>query len=200
MGYGVVAIVAGALGLFGCHRAADEIASRGTGSSPVVSSAASAPSNRCMAPTPAEPPPPVPGGPARGCPPDPRPHTLDLVTVQFPEAAAGVARVSSELARTPEDSARGLMFRTAMDEDRGMLFDLGERKVQQFWMRNTCIPLDMIFIDEDGFVVGILENVPTLNEAPRAVPCPSAYVLEVNAGWSRRHGVRAGQRALLPGA
>jgi uncharacterized membrane protein (UPF0127 family) len=122
------------------------------------------------------------------------------VTVRFPEATAGPTQVSAELARTPEDSERGLMFRTSMDEGRGMLFDLGSHKVQEFWMRNTCIPLDMIFLDDDGLVVGILENVPTLNEKPRSVPCPSSYVLEVNAGWSRRAGVRAGSHARLPGA
>jgi len=92
------------------------------------------------------------------------------------------------------------MYRTSMAEDRGMLFDLGVRQVHTFWMHNTCIPLDMIFLDDDGFIVGIAENVPTLNDAPRSVPCPSTHVLEVNAGWSRRHGVRAGDRAVLPGA
>ena len=92
------------------------------------------------------------------------------------------------------------MFRTSMPEERGMLFDLGVRKVQTFWMRSTCIPLDMIFIAADGLVVGILENVPTLNDKPRRVPCPSAYVLEMNAGWARRNGVRAGSVAQLPGA
>ena len=92
------------------------------------------------------------------------------------------------------------MFRTSMDADHGMLFDFGERNVQQFWMHNTCIPLDMLFVDEDGFIVGIVENAPTLNDESRGVGCPSRYVLEVNAGWSRRHGVRAGQHALLPGA
>jgi len=58
----------------------------------------------------------------------------------------------------------------------------------------------MIFLDDDGLVVGVLENVPTLNDAPRSVPCPSTHVLEVNAGWSRRVGVRAGSHARLPGA
>ena len=53
-------------------------------------------------------------------------------------------------------------------------------------------------IDDDGVIVGILENVPTLNDAPRTVGCPSSWVLETNAGWSRRHGVRAGQKMKLP--
>ncbi len=91
------------------------------------------------------------------------------------------------------------MFRTSMQPDHGMFFDLGERSVHQFWMHDTCIPLDMIFLDEDGFVVGVLENVPTLNEQPRGVPCASSYVLETNAGWARRVGVKAGMWARLPG-
>jgi uncharacterized membrane protein (UPF0127 family) len=92
------------------------------------------------------------------------------------------------------------MYRTSMPEDQGMLFDQGSREVQRFWMHNTCIPLDMLFIDDDGFIVGIAESVPTLNDRPRGVSCPSTYVLEVNAGWSRRHGIRAGMHVRLPGA
>lgn len=91
------------------------------------------------------------------------------------------------------------MYRTHMPDNAGMLFDFpGQPKVQSFWMRNTCIPLDMLFIQEDGFITGILENVPTLNEASRSIPCPVRYVLEVNAGWTRKNGVRAGQFVKLP--
>jgi uncharacterized membrane protein (UPF0127 family) len=85
-----------------------------------------------------------------------------------------------------------------MAEDRGMLFDLATREDHKFWMHNTCVPLDMLYLDEDGLIVGIVENAPTLNDEPRGVACPSRYVLEVNAGWSRRHGVRAGQSVPLP--
>jgi uncharacterized membrane protein (UPF0127 family) len=186
-----------------CHRTADEpiAAVRDVATSGAVSATPAA-SERCIAPTAESAPAPVPPGPAAGCPADPKPYRLDAVTVRFPEAGApeGAAAVRAELARRPQDTERGLMYRTAMDPEQGMLFDLGERKVQTFWMHNTCIPLDMLFIDDDGLVVGILENVPTLNDAPRSVPCPSTHVLEVNAGWSRRHGVRAGQHAILPGA
>jgi uncharacterized membrane protein (UPF0127 family) len=187
-----------AIALSACHRAVDEPPAPETKPAVVASDAAAA--RRCVWPTPAAPPPAVAPSPRQACPSDPHPHVLDLVTVRFPEATTGPAQVSAELARAPQDTERGLMFRTSMDEDRGMLFDLGTREVHQFWMHNTCIPLDMIFLDEDGLVVGILENVPTLNDAPRSVPCPSSYVLEVNAGWSRRVGVRAGSHARLPGA
>jgi hypothetical protein len=90
------------------------------------------------------------------------------------------------------------MYRTKMAEDHGMLFLLGERKEHVFWMHNTCLPLDMLFVDEDGTIVGIVENVPTLNDEERTVGCPSLYVLEMNAGWSKRHGVKPGQKISIP--
>jgi uncharacterized membrane protein (UPF0127 family) len=90
------------------------------------------------------------------------------------------------------------MYRKSLGEDRGMLFDLGFRDDHKFWMHNTCIPLDLLYVDEDGLIVGIVENAPTLDDQSRGVGCPSQWVLEVNAGWSRRHGVKAGQRMTLP--
>lgn len=99
-----------------------------------------------------------------------------------------------ERAETESDRQRGLMFRTAMDEDAGMLFSWSEERPRSFWMRNTCLPLDMLFIDRDGFIVGILEQVPTLNDEPRRIECPASRVLEVNAGFCRRHGVLPGHR------
>jgi uncharacterized membrane protein (UPF0127 family) len=90
------------------------------------------------------------------------------------------------------------MYRKRMPEDRGMLFDLAVRQDHQFWMHNTCIPLDLLYVDDDGFIVGIVEEAPTLNDESRGVGCPSRYVLEVNAGWCRRHHVKAGQRMVIP--
>lgn len=99
-----------------------------------------------------------------------------------------------ELAESDPTRARGLMYRTALEQDQGMLFVFPDEQRRSFWMKNTCIPLDMLFIDRSGTIVGIVENVPTLNRVPRGVPCPAAYVLEVNAGWTREQGVFAGQR------
>ncbi len=107
-------------------------------------------------------------------------------------ADVGGVAVDAHVVRTPRDNERGLMYVKHMDEERGMLFDLGTRENHTFWMHNTCIPLDMLFIDTDGLIVGVVENAPTLNDDARAVGCPSRWVLEVNAGWSRRHGVHAG--------
>jgi uncharacterized membrane protein (UPF0127 family) len=85
------------------------------------------------------------------------------------------------------------MYRTSMDGDRGMLFSWEADAPRSFWMQNTCIPLDMLFIAADGTIAGILEQVPTLNTQPREVPCPVRHVLELNAGWARLHGVAPGQ-------
>lgn len=192
-----------------CTRApAEDFPTRATASTPsatavpAAASGAVLPANagRCIAQTPAQPPPAVPPGPAPGCPPDPesglpRPPR---VNVAFPEAPNGGATVEAEFVSSPHDTQRGLMYRKSMPEDHGMLFRLEERTDQQFWMHNTCIPLDLIYVDEDGLVVGIVENAPTLDDGPRGVGCPSRYVLEVNAGWSRRHGVKAGQRMTIP--
>ncbi len=111
---------------------------------------------------------------------------------------SGAQSVRAEVAKSLHDSERGLMYRRAMPEDHGMLFVMPTRSEHEFWMHNTCIPLDLLFVDDDGFVVGIVENAPTLNDLPRSVGCPSRYVLEVNAGWCRRHGVKAGQHVNVP--
>jgi uncharacterized membrane protein (UPF0127 family) len=118
-----------------------------------------------------------------------------MVPIAFVEQTVAI---QAELARGEHDTARGLMYRKSMPEDRGMLFDLGAREDHQFWMHNTCIPLDLLYVDDDGFIVGIVEEAPTLNDESRGVGCPSRYVLEVNAGWSRRHHVKAGQRMVIP--
>ncbi len=153
---------------------------------------------RCILPTPAEPPAAVLPGPAPGCPPDPEGGSkkLPMVRVSFPEAS-GVS-VDAELVRSEHDSMRGLMYRKSLGADRGMLFDLMVRDDHKFWMHNTCIPLDLLYVDEDGVLVGIVENAPTLDDESRGVGCLSRWVLEVNAGWSRRHGVKAGQHVRLP--
>jgi hypothetical protein len=118
------------------------------------------------------------------------------VHLGFPDLSGVV--VDAELVRSEHDTQRGLMFRKSLLEDRGMLFDLQVRNDHKFWMHNTCIPLDLLFVDEDGVIVGIVENAPTLDDTSRGVGCLSRWVLEVNAGWARRHGVKAGQRIQLP--
>jgi uncharacterized membrane protein (UPF0127 family) len=152
------------------------------------------PVGRCVQPALSEPARPVHTGPAPGCPPDPEgaPGKLPVARITF--ADPNVGAVEAEVVRSEHDTMRGLMYRKSLGEDRGMLFDLRVRDDHKFWMHNTCIPLDLLYVDEDGLIVGIVENAPTLDDESRGVGCPSRYVLEVNAGWARRHGVRAGQK------
>lgn len=113
--------------------------------------------------------------------------------------AGGEHRFRVELATTPRERARGLMFREQMDADAGMLFLFDQMEVQSFWMKNTKIPLDMLFLDEEGVIVGIVENAEPLSLTSRSVGLPSRYVLELNGGTSRRLGIEKGQRALFVG-
>ena len=149
---------------------------------------------RCIRPL-ADPPPP-PAKPASSCPADTDAETPTLArgSVAFPDAK-GAPSVEVEIADTPATEARGLMYRTELDAMSGMIFVWQDERPRTFWMRNTCLPLDMLFLAKDGTIVGILEQVPTLNDRARSVGCPSAYVLEVNAGWTRKHGVTPGMKA-----
>ena len=111
------------------------------------------------------------------------------------ETAAGTRlAVRVEVVRTDPERARGLMFRTSLDGDAGMLFVFDESADHGFWMVNTLIPLDMIFIDEDRRIAGIVERAQPLTDTSRGIGAPSRYVLEVNGGWAKAHGVAKGDR------
>jgi uncharacterized membrane protein (UPF0127 family) len=159
----------------------------------------SARSERCIKPTPATPERTQPPGPDPRCPDDPGPKpALALATVRFPEASEPNLEVGVELARTDAERERGLMYRKSLGEGRGMLFVFERERTLTFWMHNTCIPLDMIFLAKDGTIVGIEESTPTMSDDTFSPGCPASYVLEVDAGWSRKHGVRAGMKVALP--
>lgn len=114
------------------------------------------------------------------------------VVVETSGGAHHAVRV--ELARTDPERARGLMFRERLDADAGMLFLFDGSEDHGFWMKNTLIPLDMIFIADDGRIAGIVERAEPQTTTLRSVGAPSRYVLEVNGGWCAAHGVRAGDR------
>lgn len=107
--------------------------------------------------------------------------------------------VPVEIASDDETRTLGLMFRKSMPETAGMIFVFPRPARQSFWMRNTFIPLDMIFADASGLIVGIVENAEPRTLTPRAVEAESIYVLEVNGGWCARHRVEAGDRLRLEG-
>jgi uncharacterized protein len=98
-----------------------------------------------------------------------------------------------EVALTPEEHARGLMYRTRLATDAGMIFIFDEAQIQRFWMKNTLIPLDMVFIGADRRIVGVVENAAPETEDERKVGAPSQYVLEIGGGLAAQLGIRAGQ-------
>jgi uncharacterized membrane protein (UPF0127 family) len=118
-----------------------------------------------------------------------------VVTVH---AAKGDADVSVELALTREQQARGLMYRTELAEGAGMLFVFDDEAERSFWMKNTPVALDILYIRSDATIHSIATRTTPYSE--RQIPSrgPVRYVLEVPAGWSERHGVRPGDRLTLP--
>jgi uncharacterized membrane protein (UPF0127 family) len=92
------------------------------------------------------------------------------------------------------------MYRTSLPEDQGMLFDLVATGNYPVWMHDTCIPLDLIFADVGGWIVGIVENATPLDDTPHGVDCSWRYLLEVNTGWSNAHGVTPGQPTTIAAA
>jgi uncharacterized membrane protein (UPF0127 family) len=110
----------------------------------------------------------------------------------------GVHVFAVELALTPEEQARGLMFRRELPEGQGMLFDFGADGIREFWMKNTYIPLDMIFIRSDGSIAKIAENTVPLSEARVSSDRPVRAVLEVIGGTSRKLGISVGDRVSHP--
>jgi len=115
------------------------------------------------------------------------------------ETARGTAEVALEIADTPPARNRGLMYRDTLPDGRGMLFVFENEDEHDFWMKNTLIPLDMIFISGDHRIVGVHANATPLSTASIGVGAPSRYVIEVPGGWAARHGITRGDRVLLEG-
>src|SRR5438067_1620125 len=102
-------------------------------------------------------------------------------SVRF-ETPRGPWVVRVEIARNDPDRARGLMFRRDLPADRGMIFVFPSSEEHVFWMHDTLLALDMIFIGEDRRVVGVVANATPQTDAPRSAGKPSRYVVEVSAG------------------
>jgi uncharacterized protein len=109
-------------------------------------------------------------------------------------SAQGEIAVEVEIVKTEAQIERGMMFREHLPPDQGMLFLLMEDKIHTFWMENTLIPLDIIFVAKDMTIAGIVENAAPRTEDLRSVGKPSRYVLEVNGGYSAAHKVAAGSK------
>jgi len=108
------------------------------------------------------------------------------------QSAGGEHEFQVEIADDPAERARGLMFRREMADDEGMLFDFGADAPASFWMRNTYIPLDMLFIEADGTIESIAERTTPLSEKSVPSKGPVRFVLEINGGLSDRLGIAAG--------
>ena len=114
--------------------------------------------------------------------------------VLLQRANGNTVTVVVEVADTPDTQTRGLMYRQGLEPDHGMIFLFEDERPHSFWMKNTQIPLDMIFISRKGEIVGIHPNAEPLSLAPIDVGKPSRAVLEVAGGWAAAHGVAVGDR------
>lgn len=104
-----------------------------------------------------------------------------------------------EVADTPAKRSMGLQYRKELGSDCGMIFLFPAESPQAFWMKNTPIPLDMIFIDRERKIVGIVEQTVPFSLETRSVAVPSQFVLEINGGLAKRLGIQAGDRVRFDG-
>lgn len=114
------------------------------------------------------------------------------------ETGTGVHVIQVEVARTAEERAVGLMHRTELAPDRGMLFDYGTTRPATMWMKNTLISLDMFFAESDGRIVTVAERTTPLSEKRIRSGQPVRFVLEMIAGSARRLGIAPGDRLRHP--
>jgi uncharacterized membrane protein (UPF0127 family) len=120
--------------------------------------------------------------------------SFDRGTLVIETATGQHHRFDVELATTPAQRGRGLMFRDDMAENAGMLFVYPAEQPIRMWMKNTLIPLDMLFVDGDGRIINIAENTKPLSEAVVASALPALGVVELNGGTARRLGIAPGDR------
>ena len=114
------------------------------------------------------------------------------------DTAGGPRHFTVEVATTPAQMEQGLMFRRSLAPDAGMLFDYGAPSAAMMWMKNTLIPLDMLFVDASGHIINIHERaVPgSLETIPSTAPARA--VIELNGGTAARLGIRPGDRVEFP--
>jgi uncharacterized protein len=118
------------------------------------------------------------------------PGKIEIITDQ------GNQTFSIEIADEPQEQARGLMFRPSMPTEAGMLFIFDQPRPANFWMRNTMIPLDMIFIDDTGKVDSVAERSDTYSEQVSSSKRDVRAVLEINGGLSRQMGIGPGTQVI----
>jgi uncharacterized protein len=119
------------------------------------------------------------------------------VTIHLSPERSVTVRV--EIADSPEERALGLMYRTSLEPDAGMLFLFPDESERSFWMKNTPLPLDIVFLSSAGVIVGIAERTTPFSLDPIPSGAPARRVLEVAAGFVAQHGLRVGQTASYRG-
>jgi uncharacterized membrane protein (UPF0127 family) len=113
------------------------------------------------------------------------------------QASRGPVTVAVEVAATDSARAQGLMYRRELADGRGMVFVFPDEAEHSFWMKNTMIALDMLFVAGDGYIVGIHANAAPLSLTPISVGKASKWVIEVPAGFSERSGIAVGDQVRL---
>jgi uncharacterized membrane protein (UPF0127 family) len=111
----------------------------------------------------------------------------------------GELTLKVEIADTPAKRALGLQYRRDLEDDQGMLFLFPDEKVRAFWMKNTPLSLDLIFIGSRRRVAGIIHRAIPFSTASLSVSAPSQFVLEVNGGLSKRWGIEVGDHVGFKG-
>ena len=120
----------------------------------------------------------------------------ELLTIRRADGSTQVFTV--EVASNSEQRAQGLMNRKEMADDAGMLFDFGTTRRVYMWMKNTYLPLDMLFVSEDGSILGITPDTVPMSEAIIDSGEPVRFVIELNAGAARKLGLAVGDKAESP--
>lgn len=105
--------------------------------------------------------------------------------------------IDIEIVKQPEEIMQGLMYRKSMKDDQGMLFDMPVEEPQSFWMKNTYIPLDIVYINGFGEIVSIQANTTPLSTQSLPSELPAKYVLEVNAGFMERNDYKEGDKIIF---
>lgn len=114
------------------------------------------------------------------------------VTILNKDSRGQLAKIEVEVASNPPERTQGLMFRSQMDENKGMLFIFDAMDMQSFWMKNTIISLDILFIDDKGVINTIHRNTTPYSEASLPSKGKSQFVVEVNGGFCSRHNINEG--------
>jgi len=108
-----------------------------------------------------------------------------------------ISSIELEFAETAKERAQGLMYRTELDENQGMLFIFPSEEMQSFWMHNTVLPLDMIFVSSNLEIITIRKNTKPYDDSSYPSTKPAQYVIEVNAGYTDKFNIKVGDKVVF---